>query len=566
MQEPLPGLPSVTVERDVPVRMRDGVTLYADVYRPADGGPQPVLLISHPYDKRGALSNFGYAHPSWYARHGYVVVAQDSRGRYSSEGAFYPFRHEADDICDTIAWSRRLPGADGRVATYGFSYPGLNQLLAAQRRPEGLATVCPAFTAASPFREWFYVQGAFSLAFAASWATFLALDEANRRRDDGALLSLGAALARIQDWYWALPLDSFPPLADGGAPYYFDWLAHPTHDDYWRAFDADLSSVDVPALHVGGWWDVFVRGTVRSFAELAAAGRAPQKLVLGPWLHMPWWPLAGAPEEAGGTVVDDWQLRWLDHVLKGRETGVLDAPVTAYVVGAGWRDLDGWPPATTRPVDWYLHSDGRAHSSSGDGTLSPEPPGDEPPDLYLYDPSLPNLSAGGHSCCVDTITPMGPADQSASERTKHVLVYTSAPLERELELLGDASVTIHAASTATDTDFTARLCIVDPSGRSTNVQEGVVRARYRDSLSEPTPVVPGQVYEYRIELGPVGVRIAAGHRLRVAVSSSDFPLWDRNLNTGGRFAAEGPSAAVAATQAVLHDRAHPSRVTLPVAG
>jgi uncharacterized protein len=159
---------------------------------------------------------------------------------------------------------------------------------------------------------------------------------------------------------------------------------------------------------------------------------------------------------------------------------------------------------------------------------------------------------------------MGPADQGPSERTKHVLVYTSAPLSRQLELIGDASVTLYAASTAVDTDFTARLCVVDPAGRSTNVQEGVVRARYRESLTDPTPITPGEVYEYRIELGPVGVRIEPGHRLRVDISSSDFPLWDRNLNTGGPFAAEGPSAGIVATQAVLHDRAHPSRITLPV--
>lgn len=564
MLEPLPGLASVTIERDVAMRMRDGVTLYADVYRPAEGGPHPVLLISHPYDKRAAESNFGYAHPSWYARHGYVVVTQDLRGRYSSEGTFYPFLHEADDLCETIALARQLAGADGTVATYGFSYPGLNQLLAAQRKPEGLVTVCPAFTASRPFQEWFYTQGAFSLAFAVSWAMFLAIDEANRREDDGAIASLGAALGSAQSWYWALPLDAFPPLAGGGAPYYFDWLAHPTHDDYWRSFDVDLARVDLPALHVGGWWDVFLRGTVRSFTALTAEGRAAQKLVIGPWHHMPWRPLGGAPEEVGGTVVDDWQLRWLDHFLKGEETGVLDTPVTVYVMNAGWRDLDGWPPSGARPVDWYLHSDGRAHSSSGDGTLTSEPPGDESPDLYVYDPGLPNLSAGGHSCCEDTLTPMGPRDQGAAEGSRHVLVYTSAPLDQDLELIGDVWVTLHAASTAADTDFTARLCVVDLAGRSTNIQEGIVRARYRESLSDPTPITPGEVYEYRIELGPVGVRIGAGHRLRVDISSSDFPLWDRNLNTGGPFAGEGPSSGIAATQAVLHDRAHPSRITLPV--
>ncbi|MCL4289408.1 MAG: CocE/NonD family hydrolase [Thermoleophilia bacterium] len=564
--QPLPGLPSVTVERDVPCRMRDGVTLYADVYRPAEGGPHPVLLISHPYDKLAAESNFGFSHPAWYARHGYVVVAQDTRGRYTSEGTFYPFRHEADDMSTTIAWAAGLEGAGGRVATYGFSYPGLNQLLAAQRRPPGLVTISPSFTAGHVYEEWFYRQGAFALAFASSWATFLALDTASRRGDDAAMAGLGAALAGIHGWYWALPLAAFPPLAGGDAPYYFDWLAHPTHDDFWAPYDVDFDAVEVPAIHIGGWWDVFLSGTVNNFVELERRGRAPQKLVIGPWYHMPWRPLGGAGEDVGTNVVDDWQLRWYDHVLKGRDTGVLDSPVTVYVLGAGWRDLDAWPPSASRPADWFFHSDGRAIASYGDGTLSPEPPGDEPPDLYVYDPGIPVVSSGGHSCCDQALVPMGPADQSAAEGSKLVLCYTSAPLAADLELVGDPFVTLFAASSCVDTDFTARLCVVDAAGRSTNLQEGIVRASHRDPGAAPSPIRPDEVYEYRIALGPVGVRVPAGHRLRVTVSSSDFPQWDRNLNTGGPFGQEGPSAAKAATQVVLHDRSHPSRVTLPIVG
>jgi putative CocE/NonD family hydrolase len=543
--------------------MADGVTLYADVYRAAEGGPHPVILTSQPYDKRAAESNFGFTHPAWYVRYGYTVVCQDTRGRYRSEGTLYPFRHEADDLSRTIEWASQLPGGDGRVVTYGFSYPGLNQLLAAQRNPRALVTISPAFTASSPYAEWFYRQGAFSLAFAASWATFLALDVANRRQDDAALGALGAALAGIQGLYWVLPLNAFPPAQGGDIPFYLDWLAHPTHDEYWKRFDADLGSVDVPAIHIGGWWDIFLRGTVRNYAELTRRGRAPQKLVIGPWQHMPWRPI-GADADVGANVVDDWQLRWYDHFLKGQATGVLDSPVTVYVMGAGWRDLDGWPPPASRPVEWYIHSDGRAGGSYGDGTLSMEPPGEEPPDLFIYDPSLPVVSAGGHSCCIDIVTPMGPADQSAAEGSKLVLVYTSAPLDGDLELIGDVSATLFAASSAVDTDFTVRLCVVDETGRSTNVQEGIVRASYRESVEHPAPIEPGAVYEYRIELGPVGIRIPAGCRLRVDVSSSDFPQWDRNLNTGGPFAAERPSAGVAVTQVVLHDRTHPSRITLPV--
>ncbi len=551
----------VLVEENVPCPMPDGVTLYADVYRPAAAGPLPALLISQPYDKRGAESNVGYAHPSWYARHGYVVVAQDCRGRYRSEGTFVPFVHEAEDLAVTIAWARELPGCDGRVATYGFSYAGLNQLLAAQHGPDGLAAIAPAFTAGSAYHEWFYPGGAFSLAFAATWANYLAIDVADRRGDDAAVGALGAGIASAPGLLWVLPLSAYPPLSGGDAPFYHEWLAHPTHDEYWQRIEVDYDAIDLPGLHVGGWYDSFVRGTIRGFTHLRQAGRAPQKLVVGPWHHMPWAPLAGAGADDGGRVVDDWHLRFFDALLKGADTGVFDAPVTAYVIGDGWRDLDGWPPAGSQPIDWYLHSGGRALSLYGDGTLSREPAADEPPDVFDYDPALPIVSSGGHSCCIEGVVPMGPADQDSIERTHLVLVYTSDPLEHPLELIGDVHVTLFAATSAPDTDFAARLCVVDAGGRSTNLLEGIVRVR-----SLPTRPEPGECGEYRIDLGPVGVRIPAGHRLRVQVGSSDFPQYDRNLNTGGPIGQEGPTAMRAATQVVLHDSSHPSRITLPVVG
>jgi hypothetical protein len=279
---------------------------------------------------------------------------------------------------------------------------------------------------------------------------------------------------------------------------------------------------------------------------------------------MPWAPLSGAGGEAGGWVVDDWHLRFWDHVLKGKETGIFDSPVTAYVLNEGWRDLDGWPPSAARPTDWYLHSGGRAKSAYGDGTLSTAAPGDEPPDVFVYDPALPVVSAGGHSCCVETIAPMGPADQAPIERTMLVLVYTAEPLGRDLVLAGDVHAVLYAAADATDTDFTARLCVVDPGGTSTNLLEGIVRARYRESDERPTPIEPGTVYEYRIELGPIAVRVPAGHRLRAQIGSSDFPQFDRNLNTGGPFGTESATAGRSSTQVVLHDEDHPSRIVLPV--
>jgi putative CocE/NonD family hydrolase len=266
----------------------------------------------------------------------------------------------------------------------------------------------------------------------------------------------------------------------------------------------------------------------------------------------------------GANEIDEWHLRFFDEVLKGEITGVFDPPGRVFVLGENWRDLDDWPPTTSAEVSYFLHSDGRANSAYGDGTLSTDLPAAEQADVFLYDPLMPSISHGGHSCCVEAIAPMGPADQEPYEASKGVLVYTTEPLERDVVLLGDAGVDLYASSTAVDTDFTARLCVVDREGRSTNLKEGIVRARFRDSFAEPSLLEPGQVYRFSIALGPVGVRLQAGQRIRLDVSSSDFPQWDRNLNTGGPLGAEPASAAVVATQAVFHDSARPSRLRLPV--
>ena len=566
---PMPGLPGVTVQRNVPCRVRDGVTLHADVYRPEGVGPFPVILMRLPYDKTQA-ENITYSHPSWYARHGYLVVVQDVRGCSVSEGGFTPFEHEAEDGYDTIEWAARLPGANGRVGMYGFSYAGATQLMPATLRPPSLVTICPALTASQYYEGWTYNQGALALAFTMSWATQLASLEARRAGDDQAVGELTAAYASMPGWNWFLPLAAFPPLAGPYGGYFRDWLAHPTYDDYWRrwSIDEDYSRLTVPALHVGGWYDIFLSGTVKNFTGMrdeagSDVARAGQKLVLGPWAHMPWSPVSASSEGVEPTVVDDLQLRWFDHCLKGKETGVLDAPVSLFVMGAEtWRDYAAWPPPSARPIRWFLHSAGRANSRFGDGALSLETPGEEPPDIFTADPFYPSASAGGHSCCLSFVAPMGPADQRAVEEFNSVLVYTSEPLAEPLELIGNVALTLYAATTARDTDWTARLCEVFPDGRSINLQEGIVRARYRESLSQPSLLEPDRVYCYQIPLGPVGVRIAAGNRLRMTVSSSDFPQWDRNLNTGGELFQEGVTASVVATQTVFHDAARASHLTV----
>jgi uncharacterized protein len=568
----VPGAQGVTVERNVPLAMQDGVRLFADIYRPAGDGPFPVILIRIPYDKRQS-ENITYAHPSWYARHGYVVVCQDTRGRYASGGEWYPFLHEADDGRETIEWASRLSGTTGKVGMYGFSYGGATQLLPAVHRPAGLAAICPGMTSSQYYAGWTYNQGAFALGFAASWALSLGIASAARRGDEAAAGAYAAAFSAALDWNWVLPVNAYPPLQGEDTRYFFEWLEHPAYDDYWRrwSIDEDYSRLDVPGLHIAGWYDVFLSGTVKNFAGMKRGAatqetRVAQKLVIGPWYHIPWKPLVAQNERAAAaTLVDDWQLQWFDLHLKGNSSSILDNPVTIWLMGEDrWADLPDWPPPDTVPTRFFLHSDGRANSAMGDGRLSLGPPQYEPADIFTYDPSAPIKSRGGHSCCFPTVAPMGPMDQAESEQWHSMLVYTTEPLEDDLLLIGDASFVLFAATDALDTDWTARLCVVDRSGVSTNIQEGIVRARYRDSLSEPRHLEPNRVYRYTIELGPVGIRVPAGNRIRLDVSSSDFPLWDRNMNTGGAVGKEGLVEARVATQAVLHDQEYPSHLVLPV--
>ena len=296
--------------------------------------------------------------------------------------------------------------------------------------------------------------------------------------------------------------------------------------------------------------------------------QARQKLLVGPWYHIPWTPMPGSiymGPQASNQAVNDWQIRWFDQFLKDEDTGVLDTPVTLFLMGENvWRDEMDWPPPGTRFVDYYLHSNGLANSATGDGQLSPEPPGREPPDLFSYDPLFPVPSAGGHSCCFPNVAPMGMEPQGLPESFNGVLVYTSRPLDHDLAVIGPITAILFTATSAVDTDFTVRLCDVWPDGRSFNIREGIMRARYRASLSSPTLITPDEIYEYRIELGPTANVFRAGHRIRVDVSSSDFPQWDRNLNTGGPLGDEGLAHALVANQVVLHESRYPSRITLPI--
>lgn len=556
------------VQETLEATMRDGTTLRADVWRPGGGGKHPVLLIRLPYDKSQG-EDLCYAHPSWYARHGYAVVVQDVRGRWASSGEFIPFESEADDGEDTMSWLDSLAFSNGRIGMYGFSYPGHTQLQIAARHPGALRCMVPAMTSPSLYEGWAYNHGAFALAFNASWATFLA-DDVARRRDPDSEPLLAAQYAKMNDYYWWLPLSAIPNLSPGTPGGFFhDWLTHETNDAYWQRWDltATLPQIDVPTLAIGGLYDVFLEGTVTNYRGIRQGPRsADTRLAIGPWYHMPWMPAFGDVDfgQEGRNQVDAFQLAFFDQWLRDGDPAP-GARVRAFLSGVNrWQEFDDWPP----PADpWTLHLRAmtRANSISGDGYLSEESPGStESPDTYSYDPAAPTTSRGGRSCCLDFVAPMGPMDQRPVESWNGVLVYSSEPLTKDRLVAGKITAFVFAATNQADTDWVVKVCDVDPSGRSINIQETIQRARFAGGTDRSRPIPAGNVTEFAIEVGTCAHVFKAGHRVRVQVASSHFPHWDRNLNTGNPVGVDKLSDRKVAIQTVLHDAAHPSRIVLPL--
>ena len=559
----------VTIERGVTVKMRDGVTLRADIYRPRAEGKFPVLLQRTPYDKRGA-ADFGLKA----AARGYVVVVQDVRGRYTSEGEWRPFQYESEDGFDTVEWAAALPYADGKVGMFGGSYVGATQMLAAIAAPPHLAGIFPVVTASNYHDGWTYQGGAYELWFNSTWTTGLAQDTLNR--------GVSREHNPVPQWVMKLPLSSYPVLnIDPGnlAPYYQDWLAHPNYDEFWKriSIEDQHAKIQVPGYHVGGWYDIFMLGTARNYAGLRAhAGSDParrgQRLMIGPWFHGPFDGRTGeldfgpAARAADGKSfdTDEVMLRWYDYLLKGAVNGIeREKPVKIFVMGENaWREEDDWPLARARNTRYYLHSGGNANSLNGDGTLSPDAPQAETSDHFVYSPSEPVPTRGGGLCCDNERLPSGAFDQRAVESRGDVLVFTTPAFETDFEVTGPVSLECFASSSAVDTDFTAKLVDVWPSGFAQNLTDGIVRARYRKSPEKPEFMNPGETYKFTIDVGPTSNLFKAGHKLRIEISSSNFPRFDRNLNTG-----EDPGTStrlVRASNTIYHDREHPSALVLPV--
>lgn len=571
----------VVVEKNVPMETGDGLTLYSDVFRPDTDEKYPVLLLRTAYDKEVRFTPDGIpaTHVSethFFPQRGYVVVAQDVRGRHASEGDFIPFADDPQDGADAIEWCSTLPWGNGKVAMVGQSYQGLTQYLAAGERPEKLLAASPVSGPVRYFENCVYRRGVFELGWMLAYLTGLARDTLARR---GLLPELEAELDSwlldpevrfspfTDEIYRLLPIRDWAKRLADGAPYLRDWLDNPADGPYWEELDSrdHLLEAEIPMLHVGSWYDVFQPDTLRMYEGLSGAAAGAQRLIMGPWAHIPFChPTSGGTGEAdfGPEALIELhriQLRWYDHFLKGIDTGMLDEPpVRIFVMGENrWRDEGEWPLARTVYSPLYLRDDGR-----GDEGLSWDAPAeDEGSDSYRYDPEDPVPTRGGTTLMSLTLEG-GVFDQRELEARDDVLTYTGEELSEDVEVTGPLTMKLFAASSAPDTDFAVKLVDVRPDGYAHNVAEGIVRARFRDSLYEPSLIEPGEIYEYEIDLWSTSHLFEAGHRLQVDITSSNFPRYDRNPNTGNEFATDTEMRP--AEQTIFHDASHPSHVVLPL--
>jgi uncharacterized protein len=569
----------VIIERNIDVPMRDGTILRADVWRPDADGQFPVLIERTPYDKTGSSeSNLGAG--EFYASRGFVTVIQDVRGRFASDGEFYPFRDDGDggkqDGYDTVEWAAEQPWSNGTIGTIGGSYSGSTQYRLLSTQPPHLKAQFARQSSADYYDEWVYRGGAFEHGFNTMWALKHTATNARKLAQSGAEDETDKRVNKASDdyihWLENTPVSPLRPVVDL-QDWFSDWMNHPNHDDFWEEFSIRRSHdrVNVPVHHFGSWYDCFLRGTIENYKGMrakavTAEARAGQRLTIGPWIHTP-----GPADMREAGEVDfgeqaklgwfETRLRWFDHWLKGANNGVeTDKPVKLFAMGINkWREFDAWPPAGATKTPFYL-SDGSSNSakSLNDGVLSTTKPDafGEVFDEYDSDPDNPIRSFGGGHLGDNN----GPRDQRGHE--DDVLTYTTNVLEEPLDVTGPVKAVLHASSSAIDTDWVVRITDVHPDGTSMLICDGILRARFKDSFEKPIALVPYMPMEFEVDLWATSHVFLKGHRLRVTIASSSFPRWDRNWQTGKNNALE--SSGIVAHNRIFRDAVRPSHVLLPL--
>jgi len=574
---------SIKVERDLYVEMRDGVELATDVYRPADEEACPTIVHRNPYDKSNAGSVAGLVlNPLDAVQEGFAVVVQDPRGRFKSDGEWEPFVNEADDGYDTVEWAADQPWSNGRVGMYGASYHGVTVLQAMIADPPSLEAALAYLTGANYHNGWTYTGGAFELGFNQWWNLYNAQDTVTRLDvpDEKKVELANELLDMTEDpegIVEQLPVRSNDLFDHPATDCAQEWFDHPRYDSYWEDIDVTehLADVDTPLLNVSGWYDMFLPGHLDLYEAIeedaGPLAREKQRFIVGPWDHEAYvtvTPDRGGERKfgyraAGGTaLLSDLSLEWFGRWLG--DSDELDIPsVRYYQMGDNeWKTSESWPPEH-EATPYYLHSDGNANSRSGGGYLSPDEPASETVDSYEYDPADPVPTTGGRSLHPNIDDP-GITDRSSVETRDDVLVYTSERVTEPCEIAGPVNATLYVSTSVPDTDFVATLVDVEPDGYCVPVTEGIRRARYRNGFEEESFLEAGEQYEIPIDMAAVAHTFKTGHRIRLEVTSSNFPKYDRNLNIAEPVGTGTLEEAQVATQNVFHDSGAPSHVTLPI--
>lgn len=546
----------IRIDRYQPVKMRDGVTLYADVYRPVADAKYPALVVRTPYGLQREGIHEGLIR---LAQAGYAVVAQDVRGRFESGGQWEPFRYEAKDGYDTIEWVARQPWCNGRVGTQGGSYLGHVQWAAITQKPPHLVAAFPAVASTNIYANWLTQGGAFRLSFNYGWGVV--------RMPNRVMLPqwwhTGPAAAdelRYEKILTHLPLGTGDlESAHYAVKHYRDWLTHESYDAYWKAISDEerFDQVQVPVHTSGGWFDIFLAGTINGFVGARTKGgpeaRKHSRMVIGPWGHGPsrkFGDLDFGPE--ADRKLPDYELPFFDQYVKGVDRGLAaKPPVEIFYMGVNkWKGHEAWPIPGATPTPFYLNASGKLSRAKSEGTTG-----------YVYDPANPVPTTGGNNCC-GSPTDAGPFDQGRLDARGDILRFVGEPLSAPLAIAGPVKMMLHAATDGPDTDWMIKLIDVYPDGKAYPMAEGMLRARFRQGLDKPAKLTPHQVYEYTIDMVGTAVVFQPGHRIRVDVTSSNFPQFDRNLNTGEPLATA--SKARVARQTVHHGAAQASHIVLPV--
>ena len=535
---------------NVPVTMYDGTRLSANVFLPSEHGRLPTILIRTPYGKgAGLVPNY-----QAFVDHGYAVVMQDVRGRYDSEGEFEQLHHEPEDGDATLNWIARQPWSNGKIGMVGGSYLGIVQWKAALRNNPHLKAIFPVVSGDDDYRDRYYSRGgAVKLGHRLEWMA--------------ENLRVPGYHPDFNRFIWHLPLRTADVWATGQvSEAYQEAMRHPAYDSFWHAISTreHLAQIRVPVFAVGGWYDNYAQSDLDAFATLRKTSGL-NHILIGPWPHNMSYKFEGVdfgPESA--VPIRRLQLEWFDQWLMGKDTTAASmAPVKVFIMGANqWLEDREWPPEEARAKVFYLDSYGHANSLAGDGRLreglSPRVGEDE----YTYDPARPVPTRGGAVCCNPRVFPWGPLDQRPVEQRPDVLVYSTRQLRSELAVAGPVKAVLFVATSARDTDFTVKLVDVFPDGAARILTDGILRLRYRKSLEHPELAQPGEVYEVTVDAGETANVFLRGHRIRLEISSSNFPKFDRNANTGGSIPDE--THLLPATQTLYHGGARASRLELMV--